>query len=188
VLASRQAGLDVNSLTPEERTVLDAITLWTNGNVASVRDPDEYRSELANKSVQGIVLGQDIALAGTAKGDYQRAHEVMRRLAVAPLSRPPRPIYRGLKLDAKTLASLQPGQIFALGAVTSFSDDREQAEHFAVSEDAALFVIEKPTRGTDVRPLSVYDFESEIVVGGYVRIVRIDRDPGQLPVIYLVTE
>jgi len=187
VLASRQAGLDVNSLTPEERTVLDAITLWTNGNVASVRDPDEYDAKLATKSVPGIVLGQDSVLAGTAKHDYQRAHEVMRRLASAPLSRP-RPIYRGLKLDAKTLASLQPGQVFALGAVTSFSDDREQAENFAVSEDAALLVIEKPTRGTDVRPLSVYDFESEIVVGGYVRIVRIDRDPGQLPVIYLATE
>jgi len=187
IIDARGLGARPEDLAPEERQVLDAITLWTNGNVASVRNPDEYEPKLAKKPINGIAMGQVITQASTQKGDYQRAHEVMRKLAAAPLSRA-RPIYRGIKLDAKALASLQPGQVFALGAVTSFSDDRDQAENFAVSEDGALLMIEKPTRGTNVRPLSVYDFESEIVVGGYVRIVRIDRDPGQLPVIYLATE
>lgn len=187
VLSAKLAGLTPEDIAPEEREVLDAITLWTNGNVASVRDPEEYKPKLANKPIEGIFIGKQPTQAATKKSDYQRAHEVMRKLAAAPLSRP-RPIYRGIKLEAKALASLQPGQVFALGAVTSFSDSREAAEDFAVSEEAALLVIEKPTRGTDVRPLSVYDFESEIVVGGYVRILRIDRDPGRLPVIYLATE
>jgi len=75
-----------------ELALMTAVTLWTNGHVAAVRDPDNYD---ATKAAESIVdgAGRFFLPPGMPREAYEAAGPLLRRLAAAS---PKQEVYRGL--------------------------------------------------------------------------------------------
>lgn len=149
------------SLPPEQRDFLNAITLYTNGNVPAVKNPDLFDEEKAKSPVSGLYamprssFSPDFLEKKVFKGswsevlspekhkrcfytrkptkkDYEEANRICTALAAAPFG-DPKTIYRGMALPLDVIHSLEIGSSFDLGDISSWSTDHEAADEFAES-------------------------------------------------------
>jgi len=121
-----------------------------------------------------------------SKKDYQDANKDLKDLARAPLSGVD-VIYRGMSIALDDFEAMKKavkkGDSYALNLYdfTSFSKNRSIAMNFAKRADKekdgvphkrAMFVIENPTRGTDIEPYSGFQGENEVLTGGHMKVTR----------------
>lgn len=75
------------------------------------------------------------------------------------------PLYRGMNIDATTMARFKPGQKLDNGGTSSWSDKKTNAEVFQRGEGSrVMLVLPKTKNGTSVAHLSSLPGENEILV------------------------
>lgn len=187
----------VSSLSNEEHGFVNAIALFTAGNVASVRNPSQYDASKAdsNEGIRPTINGfaDKTFVANTSQADYAHANKVIAELANRPYGDGP-PLLRGIRASGAALKEFTTeGGIVDTYAFSSWSSDAHVAVRFALDPldgkpaeksgqhgdkdwhegECVLMKIEKPARGTDVTGLSRFPTENETVSGGKVRIERV---------------
>lgn len=206
-ISTQPPGRDQNRIprltedfTADERAVLDSVTLFTNGNVATVRDPSLYRPALKSKGgIRGpVVLRSDGGWGAYGVDDtadaYRKAHEVLYSLASKPGGYQG-VVTRGMALSPEEISELKPGALFDLRGMSSFTTSDATADSFAQSEAvrqhgkrAVVFRVPDGLRhGADVTKISHFPDEREVVSYGRLKVVRVS-DPGPPAPIEVVVE
>ncbi len=190
---SLRAAMKTNSYKPysidefkekhkEEADVVDAITLFTNGNVASVKDPTKAKN-MGTGTVNSTVRMRDPKFKDHRKPwvtpntpeTYKKAHDIMVGLAHAPRDSK-KQLWRGMVGVGQELRDqLVVGAEMDLGPVASFSSSKSVANKFTSKYNGFLFKL-KSDRGTDISDLSHFKGEKETVVGGKIRVTKVDQD------------
>lgn len=185
----REAGKSYAPYAPteHEERILRAVTLFTAGNVQTVRDPAKYDKEKAtdniNAGMPGGVPSQSVA---PTKKNYADAHRVLKALAgrKPPDGAVKSTIYRGMALSQAASDALVAGASLDLSVVSSFSHSRDVAHGFSGAKPAkgkpvsVLITMRNPKKGTHLNGLSGYKNEDEIVTGGKVRVLERTYKPG----------
>lgn len=180
-----------DKLEPEDRAIVDAVTLFSDGNVATVRDPKNYDpakagGEGGSTVVQGpkYLTGIHHAIKAPSKEDYQAAHEIMKKIATSPVDPAEvREVHRGIALPHEAIGALRVGATFDGREIASWSYDPKMADSFGQAEarrtggQAVIFRMKQPKRGSDITALSHYGEEEEFVTGGKLRITGGDFGP-----------
>lgn len=158
-----------------EVAVLDALTLFTIGNVISCRDPSQFDPSASNEII-GI---ENWRVRPTAES-YEAANVMLKRLSRKP-NATEHDIYRGLRVPQSMHDALVPGAEFDLRDTSSWSLDAGVAENFAGVAPGSKKKTGKPVvfkmrtnRGVDVTDFSQYAHEQEVLVGGRVRVVKVE--------------
>lgn len=172
----------------EALAIAEAVTLFTNGHVATVRNPQSYNEELASHDqIENVTL--DLYNVPTEREDYARATAIMSRLARMPASqeRPLPVLYRGMALPTEAVQQLAVGDVLDLSAVSSWTAHENIASEFAADQQkrrqgltGVVLTLLHPTRGYDISQLSHYPNEKEVIVGGRVRVTRPFADDGRI--------
>ena len=167
---------------PDTEKVLDAITLFTNGNVDTVKNPAMFdpalEERVLNNSVTSFKDPSKVFQSEGTRADYKSANKIITELSKAPLTGVD-VIYRGASLPGKLVNSFKVGSAFDL-PISSFSKDETVAENFMEaaarkfeSTQPVMFKVKKPVRGTDISKVSYYASEAEVVSSGRFKVVKI---------------
>jgi len=159
--------------------LLDALTLWTAGNVKSVRDPKQWQKKLA-KPVQTLQWK-----AESTKQLHQQAYKVLKTLAKVEGDYAVE-LHRGVRLPPGAIKGLAKGAEIDLREMSSWSKQRSAAETFAATEQKdeghtkptkrhPVILTMKTKRGTDISGLSTFHAEHEVVVGGKIQVEKVKR-------------
>jgi hypothetical protein len=173
-----------NDLEPEDLAIVDAITLFSDGNVETVRDPQKFDPGKAMSAIEGVrYLGGRYRNHNPDKEAYTRANEVMKALATHPVKEP-EVVYRGISVPDAAITSFRKGTTVKGKEISSWSFAEKRARSFATGHhiDKAtgrrergtrvLFRMKRPARGTDITSLSSYPDEREFISGGDYKITR----------------
>ena len=173
--------------------VLDAVALFTGGNVSAARNPSMYNESLAKKSSKisgfgGHGEGYSHSVKPT-KEAYENAHKTAVALASMDYrhtrTRDP-VVYRGMSLEQKAIDALTEGDVINMSPISSWSFDMTVASDFMDPEDAStgvdpayktaeeragiLFHMDDPKYGADIARFSQYRDEQEFLTGGSIRV------------------
>ncbi len=181
------ADIEGESRRQRMKDFADAVTLWTNGHVPAVRDPNEWKfvSEVPNSKIGGEIPDSIFRTIGT-KQNYEKASRIMTQIANAKVRKKDRgDVFRGMALSRDTVDSLKPGGTFDLRNVASFSYSQGVAHSWAkgkiTSEKpvAVRFDIKAKNvkRGSNITVFSNFKSEDEFVSGGKVKILGTRVDP-----------
>lgn len=178
-------AMDPARLSPTERDVLEAVTVYSAGNVAAVRDPSRFDASKASAPIPGPRFrwpgGDEVYRVPPTRAAYENAHRVFRALATRP-SRETATMYRGLHLSASAARAYAPGAEVDIGTLASWSTSEEIAVDFtwdgAKKAGQGVVLRMVPRYGSRISALSRYGDEEEFVSSGRVRVVRV-QDMGE---------
>ena len=163
-------------------------TLFTGGHVAAVRNPESYNANEAGKWSQ--IFGKSRGSVGEAlfnhfpdswteqpeKEDYEKSRLLMLYLSKEPVYEVKYPaLYRGLNTVPPNvfLDLCRPGAEYSIGDIVSASTQQAVAGYF--SNDGfrykIIYLISNPKGlGSPIHNASIYSHESEVVIGGKIKI------------------
>lgn len=174
-----------------------ALALFTGGNVASVRNPDQFNPEKAKKDSLGgklphlvqllrPIIGKFMDVTQT-KDNYKVANYILELLAQSDAKKPwhaTQDVYRGMhSLSANAfLALCKPGAVYSLGKIVSTTVDKKVADKFTKSEPRyrLVYVIDNSKAKKGIYTggsTSAYASEQEVVIGGKIRILKFEIKP-----------
>ena len=194
----------------QEMAVINSIILYTGGNVASVRNPNEFIPDQAkevsllhtNPYQDNLSIMNDVI---PDKDMYIIANYVMTQLANLPI-KSPITVYRGIALPNRIAQNIRVGSTFLNKQLSSWTSDESQAINFGkgravemmysysnnklVATDSkemavCIFKVDNFSVGADISHLSVYPGEKEFICGRKVMIKKIkgswfSRKPQQI--------
>jgi hypothetical protein len=175
-------GVDPAKLTREQRDVLEAVTVYSAGNVGAVRDPTRFDPAKASAPIPGPRFrwpgGDTVYRVEPTREAYENAHRVFRALATRP-ARDRSTLYRGMHLPPAAARALTPGAEFDTGAIASWSTARDIAVDFtwdgAKKGELGVVMRMVPRHGSRIDALSRYADEAEFISSGRVRVVRVQE-------------
>ena len=157
-----------------ETDIFGAISLYTGGHVASVRDPAKFKKEKASSFADSHYLTG--GLRTPEVDDYRMANHVLTILANRSYNGP---AYRGIKVpdDPAFFAGLKQGVEFPSWPISSFSRDPLLSRSFAtmdIKDDQAPLVISVHSlaKGAYIEYYTNYEGEEEIVSSTRLKILR----------------
>jgi len=164
-----------------QRALLDALTLFTNGDVASVRNPARHDGRSAR--VEGLGLYE---IDQAEEADYIKAHAVVKALCERPLAKGEMDtVYRGMRLSrdvvSAILADADKNLGFDFSIIGSWSPTKNEANGWAIARTSegkgegyvpVVFQL-APETGSYIRDLSAHPNEDEFITGGTMRIKRV---------------
>ena len=176
--------------------VARALALFTGGNVASVRDPEQFDAEKAKESLGGKLshvawllrplTGKFMDVPQT-KDNYKVANYILELLAQSKAKKPwhaTQDVYRGMhSLSANAfLALCKPGAVYSLGKIVSTTVDKKVADRFIKGEPRykLVYVIDnsKAKKGIyTAGATSSYSSEQELIIGGKIRVLKFEIKP-----------
>ena len=177
--------------------VARALALFTGGNVASVRNPEQFDAEKAKESSLGGKLSHVAWLlrpltgkfmdVPQTKDNYKVANYILELLAQSDAKKPwhaTQDVYRGLhSLSANAfLALCKPGAVYSLGKIVSTTVDKRVADRFIKEEPRyrLVYIIDnsKAKKGVyTAGATSSYSSEQELIIGGKIKILRFEIKP-----------
>ena len=187
IRAENILAVDPAKLTRDERTVLEAVTIYSAGNVGAVRDPSRFSAAKASAPIPGPRFrwpgGDEVLRVPPTREAYENAHRVFRALATRP-SRERATMWRGMHLDPGAARALTPGTEFDTGTIASWSTSEEIAADFtwdgARKGELGVLMRMVPRHGARIDALSRYADEAEFISSGRVRVVRVTETPEYL--------
>jgi len=183
----------------QEMAVINSIILYTGGNVASVRKPNEFipdQADQAKKSLwlpDGTIYPDNLSVIPD-KDMYIIANYVMTQLANLPI-KSPITVYRGIALPNRIAQNIRVGTTFLNKQLSSWTLDESEAINFGKenaikmmdSEEMAvcIFKVDNFSVGADISHLSVYPKEKEFICSRKVMIKKVkgswfSRKPQQI--------
>lgn len=91
------------------------------------------------------------------------------------------PIYRGVTAEEKTsfYGNVQVGDVVDMGGISSWTSETTVADKFS-GDGGAVFVVDRPTKGTSISHLSRIPHEGEVIVGDDVhyRVTSVEEKDG----------
>jgi hypothetical protein len=156
--------------------IIKSIVLFTGGNVASVRSPTKFRTQLADPLYSAGKYNIDYI---PKKIDYQIAKNILLKLAAAKNDKINMPIYRGITLNFHTTNLFKPGIKFNNWPLSSWTTDKTVALEFAesgygFSDDTKILIqIDRPRFGCYIADLSAYEAEKEVIFGKKLKIIEV---------------
>lgn len=180
------------------REHLDAVTLFTNGDVSRIRQGEG--AQQVDEDVEGVdVLHPKGQVQWRVRGNahtYTQARRTLRAYANFPVDEG-KVYYRGLHLPSAVVEGLVEGVPLDLGFVSSWTSNPDQAleytrtirgyeskgleQQLSRGEKIPVVLRIKPTRGADVSFMSKWQsLEKEFVTGGPTVVKSVEKKGGVL--------
>ena len=175
---------------------IKATTLFTGGHVQAVRDPDLFDPEKAKSwyvLVNKTAVAREIShvwpeeFVVPTKEDYQKANFLMNYMAKMPMpaafhDRTTQRLFRGLAMIPPNvfLDLCEPGSEYNIGDIVSTSTVQSTAKYFANDGGRwkIVYSIDNSNfKGAPVQKASVYSHESEVVIGGRIKVTEFRYAP-----------
>lgn len=192
--------IDIKAFSKEQQENVAAITMYTNGPVAVMVDPSEFKGKGTHVENSNILVGMDPWYKARMmnREDAERYSRIVKRFASDPMTGTKRELirsrrrfydghlYRGVALSSVAANGLRAGQTFTMRDISSWSLKRSVSESFASSNanrgDFRVVFRENLNTvktGSYISPFSHFRNEEEVIRSGEIRIkaVHENTDP-----------
>lgn len=169
----------LNRLGKDEWAIWNAVSLFTQGNVATCRDNSKWRQPtgVIPDHLNDRTTG---ARSDISKQGYANARDTLRSLTARKLDEP-MTVYRGMRLKKDLLDKLKVGDEIDSRGISSWTKDPEVAEEFMQTLEpdqvSIRMIVEGATHGLDVQFLSNWPEEEEVLLGGKMVLESLKRLP-----------